>query len=94
ALGLEQMRAGHELEVRAAWYGLADARARFALAEGRVAALAEAHRVKQLQYDRQRVTLLDVEQTRLELQRAALDRTRALLDAHRALAEWRWATAE
>ncbi|MBI5834487.1 MAG: TolC family protein [Armatimonadetes bacterium] len=91
-VGLDELRAGIELEVRRAWLDDRAARARYALSTERLAAAQEAYRVKALQYDRQRATLIDVQQALVEQRKAALDRVLALVAAHRAVAAFRLAT--
>ena len=93
-VGLDELRSGVELEVRRAWLDDRAARARFSLAEERLAAAREAYRVKMLQYDRQRATLIDVQQALVEQRKAALDRVLALVATHRAAASFALATAD
>ncbi|MCC7493889.1 MAG: TolC family protein [Fimbriimonadaceae bacterium] len=87
ALALTELQDGLALEVLSAWRADQTARERLLLATARVAALTEAHRVKLLQYDRQRCTLLEVQQALLERTRAEQDRDRARYAVHQATAQ-------
>jgi outer membrane protein TolC len=81
---LTELLGGIELEVRRAWTDDQTARQKVDLAAARADAATEALRIKVLQYDRARATLLDVTQARLEMSRAALDKITARLAVHRA----------
>jgi len=85
-LALDELRAGIAVEVRRAWHDDDAARRKLELATARVAAAAEAARVRALQYERQRATLLEVQQARLAQQRAELDQVTARVAVQRAAA--------
>lgn len=88
ALALEELRSGIALQVRGAYRDEDLARQRLALAAGRIAATTEAHRIKALQYERERATLLELNEALLERTRAELDAARARADLHRAAARF------
>lgn len=92
-LAAEELRAGIALEVRRARRDWESARQRLELAEARTAANTEAHRIKVLQYERNRATLLEVSEALLERSRSELDRDRARYDIFRAAAAFELATA-
>lgn len=86
--GLAELRSGIALEVRRAWSDDRTARRKLELATARAATAAEAHRIRVLQYERQRATINEVEQARLERSRAELDKVQADLAVRRAAAAW------
>jgi outer membrane protein len=92
-LSLAELRGGIALEVRKAWLDDQAARERLQLATARVAAAEEAHRVRVLQYERSRTTLLEVQAARLEVSRAKLEQANANLAVHRAVAAFELASA-
>jgi len=87
-LALDELRSGIALEVRSAYRDDELARQRLALAHGRIAATTEAHRIKALQYERERATLLELNEALLERNRAELDAARAKADVFRAAARF------
>jgi len=88
ALGLEELRSGIALEIRSAYRDDELARQRLALAQARIAATTEAHRIKALQYERERATLLELNEALLERTRAELDAALAKADVFRAAARF------
>ena len=93
-LSLAELRSGIALEVRSAYRDDDLARQRLSLAQARIAATTEAHRIKALQYERERATLLELNEALLERTRAELDAARAKADVFRAAARFEQAVGQ